>query len=609
MLTTASTPPLIGNYAFLSDCQTAALVDGSGSIDWWCPPRFDSASVFGRLLGPEAGHWTLRPAREWTSHREYLPGTLVLRTTFTTESGSVTVTDALALDPGDREHQIGQHSPHTVLRRVEGIHGEVEMTMSFAPRMEYGLTNPHLSLFEGGALARGGPARLTLRSDASLEIGSQGIAARFTVRAGQRVGFSATYRPSSEAIVASSQDAARPATLEDTIEGWTSWSGLHSPDLGEFNDVAARSALILQGLTYAPTGAVVAAATTSLPEVIGGDLNWDYRYAWLRDFSLTLRSLWIAACPDEALLLFNWISDATGRLDSRAVQIMYGVGGERLVAELELGHLPGFANSAPVRIGNGAWDQHQLDVLGEVLDAAHQLREQLGEMDARVQHLLIGLADRAADHWRQPDAGMWESRDAQRDYVSSKVMCWVALDRAISLADALGAGQDVRDRWSVVREDIRSAVLRDAWSEKAGAYAGAFGSDELDASILLLPIVGFLPADDARMWATIEAIENRLGDTGLVRRWDGDGMTFLICTFWLAECLAMAGELERARMWFDRAAACANDLGLMSEGTDLPGTTSTGNYPQAFSHVGLINAAWRLAGAQLRAGSTGEPIG
>jgi GH15 family glucan-1,4-alpha-glucosidase len=600
---------MIGNYGFLSDCQTAALVDGSGSIDWWCPPRFDSASVFGRLLGPDAGHWALRPVQEWTSHREYLPGTLVLRTTFVTASGSVAVTDALALDRDSRGHAIGRRSPHTMLRRVEGIDGDIEMTMDFSPQMEYGLTNPHLTLWEGGALAQGGPVRLTLRSEAALTAGADGIQARFMVRAGERVDFSAEYRSSTEALVPEGDHAPRAATIEDTIEGWASWSGLHRPDLGEFNDVAARSALILQGLTYAPTGAVVAAATTSLPEVIGGDLNWDYRYAWLRDFSLTLRSLWIAACPDEALLLFNWISDATGRLDSRTVQIMYGVGGERIVAELELDHLPGFAGSTPVRIGNGAWDQRQLDVLGEVLDAAHQLREQLGEMDERVQQLLIGLADRAADHWQQPDAGMWESRDAQRDYVSSKVMCWVALDRAISLVDALGAGPDVRDRWSAVREDIRSAVLRDAWSEKANAYAGAFGSDELDASILLLPIVGFLPADDPRMWATIEAIESRLGDTGLVRRWDGDGMTFLICTFWLAECLAMAGQLDRARTWFDQAAACANDLGLMSEGMDPAGSTATGNYPQAFSHVGLINAAWRLAGAKQRAGSTGEAIG
>lgn len=613
MLSDASSSPTIGKYGFLSDCQTAALVDDGGSIDWWCPPRFDSASVFGRLLGPDAGHWSLRPVGEWTSHREYLPGTLVLRTTFVTDSGTVAVTDALALEHRARGHEIGRRSPHAVLRRVDGLDGLVEMTMTFRPQMEYGLTTPHISLCEGGAQAHGGPVRLTLRSDATLTIGADAdadaVEARFIVRAGERVDFSAGYRPSSQAMVPAVGDPPLPATLDDTIDGWTSWSGLHAPDLGDLSALAARSAIVLQGLTYAPTGAVVAAATTSLPEVIGGDLNWDYRYAWLRDFSLTLRSLSIAACPDEALQLFHWISDATGQLDSRTVQIMYGVGGERIIAELQLGHLPGFGDSAPVRIGNGAWDQRQLDVLGEVLDAAHQLRDQLGALGGPVRQLLIGLADRAAANWQQPDAGMWEARDARRHYVSSKVMCWVALDRAISLADVLGADDDARNRWGAVRDEIRSGVLRDAWSEESHAYAGAFGSDELDASVLLLPIVGFLPADDPRMWATIEAIERRLGDTGLVRRWQSDGMTFLLCTFWLAECLAMGGELARARMWFDRATSCANDLGLLSEGTDLAGGTATGNYPQAFSHVGLINAAWRLAEADRQAGTKDGPAG
>ena len=350
---------------------------------------------------------------------------------------------------------------------------------------------------------------------------------------------------------------------------------------------------MLQGLTFRPTGAVVAAATTSLPEKLGADLNFDYRFAWLRDLSLTIRSLWIAACPDEANRLFEWIADAAGHLGHERVQIMYGVEGERNLAEHELMHLPGFRESRPVRAGNAAWDQEQLDVLGEVLDAAEQLREQLSELSEPTRQLLVALADRAAATWREPDAGMWEARDQQRQYVSSKVMCWVALDRAIRLAPLLGEGVHL-ERWQEARERVRVAVLTKGWSEGAGAYAGAFGSDDLDASVLLLPLVRFLPADDERMWATIEAVERELGDVGLVRRWPEDPMGFLICTYWLVECLALGGEASRAEVWFDRATSYANDLGLLAEEADPDRKELLGNYPQAFSHVGLINAAWRL---------------
>ncbi len=582
-------PDSIGDYGFLSDCHSAALVGRAGSVGWWCVPRFDSPSVFGRLLGPDAGHWSLCPTADFKVERRYESDALVLRTVFTTAGGKVTVTDALALEHGARGHEIGLRSPHVMLRRVEGSEGAVEMATEFAPRMEYGLTVPHIVGSPDGVVARGGRVRLALTGGIALSAARGCARGRFTVHAGEQVDFRVAYMPASQE---SATDGAE-ATLEDTISGWRSWAQLHDAYEGRHRDAVRRSSLVLQGLTFQPTGAVVAAATTSLPEKIGAELNFDYRFAWLRDLSLTIRSLWIAACPDEANRLFEWIADATGHLGDQRVQIMYGVEGERILAEHELVHLPGFRDSRPVRVGNAAWDQEQLDVLGEVLDAAEQLREQLGELSESTRELLVTLADRAAATWREPDAGMWEARDRQRQYVSSKVMCWVALDRAIRLAPLLGEGVHL-DRWEEARERVRVAVLTKGWSEGVGAYTGAFGSDDLDASVLLLPLVRFLPADDERMWATIEAIERELGDVGLVRRWPDDPMGFLICTYWLVECLALGGETSRAEEWFDRATSYANDLGLLSEEADPDRKELLGNYPQAFSHVGLINAAWRL---------------
>ena len=584
-------PRAIGDYGFLSDCHSAALIDRAGSVDWWCVPRFDSPSIFGRLLGPDAGHWSLCPTAAFEVERHYAPDSLVLRTVFTTAGGEVTVTDALALEHGARDHEIGLRSPHVLLRRVEGSAGAVEMATEFAPRMEYGLTVPHIVGSPDGVVARGGPVRLALTGGIALSAARGCASGRFTVHAGEQVDFRVAFTPS--AGEPSATDGAGQASIEDTTAGWGSWAQLHDAYEGRHRDAVRRSSLVLQGLTFQPTGAVVAAATTSLPETIGAELNFDYRFAWLRDLSLTIRSLWIAACPDEADRLFQWIADAAGHLTDERVQIMYGVEGERNLAEHELAHLPGFRDSRPVRVGNAAWDQQQLDVLGEVLDAAEQLREQLGELSESTQELLVTLADRAVATWREPDAGMWEARDQQRQYVSSKVMCWVALDRAIRLAPLLGDGVHV-DRWEEARERVRAAVLTKGWSERAGAYTGAFGSDDLDASVLLLPLVGFLGADDERMWATIEAIERDLGDVGLVRRWPDDPMGFLICTYWLVECLAMGGEVARAEEWFHRATSYANDLGLLAEEADPDRKELLGNYPQAFSHVGLINAAWRL---------------
>jgi GH15 family glucan-1,4-alpha-glucosidase len=581
--------PAIADYGFLSDCHSAALVDRSGSVDWWCVPRFDSPSVLGRLLDPGAGHWALRPVGEFTSERSYLGDTLVLRTVFRTDSGVVTVTDALLLEPGAHGHEIGRRSPHVLLRRVEGQQGSVRMSTDLSPRMEYGRTEPHLRQIPGGAEARGGPVTLTLTTEVPLRIEDGAVLGEFDMASGEVLDLSLAYTPT----FGRGPGLEGVPSLEETLEGWTSWTTQHTGYDGDYPEQVKRSSLVLQGLTYGPSGAIVAAATTSLPETMGGELNFDYRYAWLRDLSLTIRSLWLAACPDEPSRLFAWLADSAGHVRDELVQIMYGVEGERDLTEHVLEHLGGYRGSVPVRVGNEAWKQDQLDVFGEVLDAAKLLEDKLGEFAPATQQLLVSLAHRAASTWEQPDAGMWEARDKRRHYTSSKVMCWVALDRAVDLAPRLGAGADP-DAWAKARDEVRRAVLDQAWSEKAGAYTGAFGSDDLDASVLLLPVVGFLPADDTRMRATIEAVERELGEGGLVRRWPSDRSGFLICTYWLVECLVLAGQPDRARAWFLRATEYANDLGLLAEEADPETGELLGNFPQAFSHVGLVNAAWRL---------------
>jgi GH15 family glucan-1,4-alpha-glucosidase len=591
---------VIEDYGFLSDCTGAALVGRGGSVDWWCVPRFDSPSVFGRLLGPDAGHWSLGPAATATTTRAYVEDTLVLRTVHTTPEGAVAVTDALALEPGARGHDVGLRSPHVLIRRVEGLRGTVRMTGELRPRPEYGRTEPHWRHVEDGVEARGGPVTLTCVGPVGWELADGVARTVFDVAAGETV----ELRLSAVDSFGPAPVPGRPG-IEDTVAGWRSWVADHDRYDGAFPAEVRRSSLILQGLTYGPSGAIVAAATTSLPERPGGPDNWDYRFAWLRDLSLTVRALWLAACPSEPERLLDWVATATGHLRDELVQIVYGVRGERDLTERELDHLPGHRDSRPVRVGNAAWRQTQLDVLGEVLDAAHLLSDSVGTFSPAVTDLLVALADRAADTWPDPDSGMWEARDAQRHYTSSKVMCWVALDRAVRLAPRLGA--DPR-RWATQRDELRAAVLERAWSDELGGYAGAFGSDDPDASVLLLPLVGFLPMTDERMAATVEMVASRLGERGLVRRWADDPSGFLLCTYWLVECLALAGQADRAEALFRFATGHADELGLLAEEADPETGDPLGNVPQTFSHVGLINAAWRLAHPdQPRAGSTFEP--
>jgi alpha,alpha-trehalase len=396
------------------------------------------------------------------------------------------------------------------------------------------------------------------------------------------------------------------ARLDDTTEGWRTWSQLHQSYDGPWRDLVQLSGRVLYALTYYPSGAICAAATTSLPEIVGGERNWDYRYAWVRDTSFTLQALWVAACPDEAGKYFDFIAGAAGMQLRRGVDlsIMFGLRGERDVTEHTLPHLRGWRDSAPVRVGNNAWMQRQLDVYGEVLDAACRLPDQVDRLSPSTRQFLRDCADTAAARWREPDRGIWEIRSEPRDFVYSKLMCWVALDRAIALADRLGATDRVA-QWKDVREEIADAILRDGWSEKAGSFVQAFGSNALDASLLMMPIVGFLPANDPRVRATIDAIATRLTDErGLVYRYRtddglvGDESPFLLCTFHLAHALALAGEVERATQVFESAIAFANDLGLLSEEVDTNSGELLGNFPQALSHIGLVNAAWAISEAQ-----------
>jgi GH15 family glucan-1,4-alpha-glucosidase len=601
----------IAAHALLSDCHSAALVTMDGSVDWLCFPRFDSPSIFGRLLDDAAGHWSITVAGGHPTGRRYLDRTLVLETTYRAPAGTVVITDALATGLGNHGHGLGRDAPHLLIRSVACVEGSAEVDVEYAPRPEYGLLHPLLSRTAGGATARGGAERLVLSSPVPLTVHRSTATARITMTPGRTYAFGLHRSTLGEepARVWSQDELA--GRLGGTVDAWRSWSALHQTYDGPWRDLVQHSGRVLQALTYQPSGAVIAAATTSLPETVGGDRNWDYRYAWVRDASFTMTALWVAACPDEAGNFFGFMSTAAAAEvgPGMPLQIMFGVGGEHDLAERTLPHLRGWRDSRPVRVGNGAWMQQQIDVYGELLDAAHRLADQITGMDDDTRRFLVALADTAVDCWPDPDQGIWEIRGEPRHFLYSKVMCWVALDRAISLAGLLQATGKVAG-WTRARDEIRRVVLRDGWNAAAGAFTQSFGSDALDASALMLPIVGFLPADDPRMLATIDAIADRLTDArGLVYRYRGDdGLagtegTFLLCTFWLAQALALAGRLDRAREAFERAVGSANDVGLLAEEVDPAGGELLGNFPQAFSHIGLVNAAWAISEAETRLGT------
>jgi GH15 family glucan-1,4-alpha-glucosidase len=596
----------VADYGLLADCNSAALVDRDGSVDWLCLPRYDSDAIFSRILDPGAGHWSIRPAGSYSTERRYLPGTLVIETTFTTDTGTVRLLDAMAFAPGQRGHELGFDAPHELLRAVEGVTGTVELELELAPRPQYGLIKPLIRLEDGGARTFGA-GRLGVAASVSLEIDDEStMRASFSVSEGDRLGFSLRWAAAEQKEPPSPSPADEVFDrIGDTAEAWRSWEAEHDIYEGPNKELVRMSSRVLKGLTYRPTGAIVAAPTTSLPETVGGERNWDYRFSWIRDSSLTIEALYIGACSDEAEEFVSFMtSSAGGRAGEGSLQIMYGIGGEHDLSERELPHLRGWRDSAPVRVGNGAWDQVQLDVYGELLNSLWLYQEKLGELHPEIQQFVADLADTAARRWKETDSGMWEMRGEPRHHLSSKVLCWVALDRAVKLADQLGEYAKVTD-WEGDRDEIREAVLTRGWSEAKQAYAQSFDSDELDAAQLLMPILGFLPATDERMKSTIDAIADDLTEDGLVLRYkneeglNADGLsgeegTFTICSFWLVACLAQAGEVERAQELFDQLTGYANDLGLLAEEIDTANDEQLGNFPQAFSHIGLIIAAHEL---------------
>ncbi|MGW7426000.1 glycoside hydrolase family 15 protein [Streptomyces sp. NPDC054813] len=595
----------IGDYAVLSDCRSAALISGAGSVDWLCLPRFDGPAVFARLLDPDAGHWSIHPAGATEASRRYLPHTLVLETTFHTPTGTAVLLDALALGKRERGHTMGRSSPGVLLRQITCTQGQLDIAVEYAPRPEFGLIQPVMTPVHGGLMARGGAHVLLLSTGLTLRVAGSTAHGEVTLRAGDRLDLALSATP------AWGQDP-KPwpgrrirRRLSDTAAGWRSWSTLHDAYTGPWQEQVRHSGRVLRALTYVPSGAIVAAPTTSLPESIGGTRNWDYRYTWVRDASLTLQALATAACKQEKGDFFAFLAQAAAtQLDGGAdLQVMYGIGGERDLSERALPHLSGWRGSAPVRVGNDAWRQCQLDVYGELLDAAHQTLPHELPLDPPVRSFLRQCAEAAARHWADPDQGIWEGRGPARHFLHSKLMCWVALDRAIDLAPALNAQDHVTD-WQRIREQIREAIENQGFDHPTGAFTQAFGSPQLDASALMLPLVGFLPGTDPRVRSTVEAIARDLTDSrGLVRRYlqddiDNDEGTFLLCTFWLAQALAQTGQTARARQVFEDALSHANDVGLLPEEVDTRTGEALGNFPQAFSHIGLINAARAIRAAE-----------
>ncbi len=612
--------PPISDYGLISDMHSCALVSTAGSIDWCCFPRFDGPAVFSRLLDWDVGgYFQISPPDVRSVSRRYLPKTNILETTFETDSGVATLTDFMPVHP----HPAPKDATDAVRRRqvariLECTSGTVRFSLACYPRFEYGTMIPH-SILNGPhtGFAHGGVDALSIFCTAPLRVVDDGFEAEGHLAAGEKLYAVLTGQPrfggrrsfashESDKVTAAEIDG----RLANTTRFWEEWSA-QCTYTGKYRDEVLRSALTLKALTYAPSGALVAAATTSLPEVIGGTRNWDYRFTWIRDASFALYGLSILGFTEEARAFKDWLEWSTaGR--ARDLQIMYGLGGERRLTETEIPELEGYRGSSPVRIGNGAYSQFQLDVYGEVLDSAHLYRVLGGEMDPSYWEYLQRVVGFVIDHWREPDEGIWETRGGRQQFVSSKAWCWVALDRAIKAARALDLPGDV-EGWRAVRAEIRADIMEKGYDAERGAFVQSYGSKLLDASNLLLPLVGFIRADEPRMLSTIRAIERELTTPeGFVYRYQGfnDGLegsegTFTICSFWLADNLIALGELDRARDLMEKLLASANDLDLFSEETDSKTGQMLGNFPQAFSHLGFINTAVQLDKAT-RASSAGS---
>ena len=588
---------LIEDYALIGDMRTAALVSREGSIDWFCVPRFDSDACFAALLGePEHGRWLLAPKDGHRGNeRRYRPGSLVLETDFETEDGKVRVVDCMALE-----------GPHpTIVRVVKGLEGKVSMRMELAVRFDYGKTIPWVRGSDEGVSAIAGPDALYLRTEAPLRGEEMRTVSEFEIAEGEQVPFTLAWGPSHEG-----QPTAVDGNwaVENTERRWAEWSTACAYE-GDWRDEVVRSLITLKALTYDLTGAVVAAPTTSLPEALGGERNWDYRYCWLRDAALTLDALMLGGYLDEAMAFDAWLARATAQHPSQA-QILYGVAGERRLAEEEVDWLPGYEGSTPVRIGNAASEQFQLDVLGELLDAAHRARELTGRIQPDGWQRQLAALTYLKQVWRDPDEGIWEVRGPRRQFTHSKVMVWVAFDRMIKAAERFEVDADVA-HWKEIAAEIHDDVCEQGFDAERNTFTQYYGSDELDAATLLIPAMGFLPTDDPRVIGTIEAVERELmTEDGFVLRYSSaaagghdevDGLrgregAFLPCSFWLADALAMCGRREEAVDLFERLLRLRNDLGLISEEYDPDSNRLIGNFPQAFTHLALINTAAVLSG-------------
>ncbi|GGX78766.1 glucoamylase [Streptomyces minutiscleroticus] len=585
----------IEDYALIGDHQTAALVGRDGSIDWLCLPRFDSAACFAALLGDERnGHWRLAPdgAGDCT-RRAYRKDSLVLDTIWRTDEGTVRVTDLMP--QRDRAPD--------VVRIVEGVEGRVTMRSTLRLRFDYGSVVPWMRRADGHRVAVAGPDSVWLRSEPQVRTWGEdfGTHAEFTVAEGERVAFVLTWHPSHEP---------RPPlvdpyeALRHSLDDWRAWAARCRYD-GPYRDEVVRSLITLKALTFEPTGGIVAAPTTSLPEEIGGVRNWDYRYCWLRDSTLTLGALLAAGYREEAAAWRDWLLRAAAG-NPADLQIMYGLAGERRLPEEELSWLPGYAGSKPVRSGNEAARQLQLDVYGEVIDSLSLARAAGLPLEPHMWQLQLALMEFLHENWREPDEGLWEVRGPRRQFVHSKVMAWAAADRTVRAMEEDPRLPGDVDRWRAMRDEVHREVCEQGYDAERNTFTQYYGSADLDAALLLIPQIGFLPPDDPRVVGTVDAVREELGHKGLLRRYSedrasvdglpgGEG-TFLVCSFWLADALHLTGRTHQARELFERLVGLVNDVGLLAEEYDPVAECHLGNFPQAFSHIGLVGTALALYG-------------
>jgi GH15 family glucan-1,4-alpha-glucosidase len=583
----------IEDYALIGDCRTAALVSRDGSIDWFCCPRFDSDACFAALLGSrEHGRWSIAPHAKARTSRRYRQNTLILETSFETAEGAAMLIDFMP--PGDR------HS--TIVRLLVGTRGKVKMRSELILRFGYGAVVPWVTRVEDGTLrAIAGPDMMILRTPVHLRGEDMTTVGEFSINEGDTIPFVLSYLPSHQPLHAPFDPT---AALHNTEAFWRDWAAKCRP-AGSWSEAVVRSVITLKALTYAPTGGMVAAPTTSLPEQLGGERNWDYRFCWLRDATLVLLGAMHAGYFEEAQAWREWLLRAVAG-SPQQLQIMYGIAGERRLTEWNAPWLPGYENSAPVRIGNAAHSQLQLDVFGEIMDVQHQARRSGLSTNESGWPAQIAFLDHLKKIWKEPDHGIWEVRGSPQHFTYSKVMAWVAFDRSIKSAETFGL-EGPLDEWRKLRDEICDEVCAKGFDRELGSFVQAFGSKQLDASLLLMPSVGFLPASDSRVEATIAAIERRLLRDGFVMRYDtaetDDGLppgegAFLACSFWLVDVYTLQGRVGDAQRLFKKLIGLRNDVGLLSEEYDPRLRRLVGNFPQAFSHVALVNSAYNLTRAE-----------